>query len=465
MSALGGAAAARAAELELGNIITHTPRRLMPMRGETVQEYHVRRDAAEETAEERRTRVAAVNRALDEGADPTKQVYFAHGGHRSIRRQERSDNGSSTALDLAINAGHLDVLQTLLNRHPLTAAEARAVGLFDTAENIRQRTQQSLWPVRPNKVRRWKEILAELDTRFPQAKRSTSAAKTGKRPKRRGPAGGGTDGGPRRVTFGSGPDFQTAMRKGMKSIQTIPPGCTLAQFNDIVAAAREEINPYANQSAPLDAVANHSTVTTQERVDALTDGTQITLTIPWNRVTAQSIAVQAEQALARARRGDHRNPRAPRQFDFFRWMPFLRRHLPQRNDEVALTGEDLQARNNLRKQTSRIMHIADLVELEDLLDHGVDPNSRSPSGETPLMEAAREGKYPEVKLLLEKGANVLLKDGEGNDALTHVHAVEHEGDNAENDADDIEGYLRGHASGHAAVKVLLREARTKVLLR
>ena len=39
-----------------------------------------------------------------------------------------------------------------------------------------------------------------------------------------------------------------------------------------------------------------------------------------------------------------------------------------------------------------------------LLDVGADPNAADPTGETPLMTAARVGNLDAVKLLLDRGA-------------------------------------------------------------
>ncbi|AFM28062.1 ankyrin repeat-containing protein [Desulfomonile tiedjei DSM 6799] len=61
-------------------------------------------------------------------------------------------------------------------------------------------------------------------------------------------------------------------------------------------------------------------------------------------------------------------------------------------------------------------------QVKKLLDKGVDVNSRSNSGETPLMAAAWGGHVAVAKLLLEKGADVNAETGNGRNAL--VKAME-----------------------------------------
>lgn len=55
-----------------------------------------------------------------------------------------------------------------------------------------------------------------------------------------------------------------------------------------------------------------------------------------------------------------------------------------------------------------------------LLDKGADINARADTGQTPLMLAAKSGKKDTVKFLLEKGADAEIQDQAGNRALEYA---------------------------------------------
>jgi ankyrin repeat protein len=59
----------------------------------------------------------------------------------------------------------------------------------------------------------------------------------------------------------------------------------------------------------------------------------------------------------------------------------------------------------------------DLESMRRLLDAGIDPNTASSSGMTPLMDAAMNGRRDAVRLLLERGADPALQDDAGTTAL------------------------------------------------
>jgi hypothetical protein len=58
--------------------------------------------------------------------------------------------------------------------------------------------------------------------------------------------------------------------------------------------------------------------------------------------------------------------------------------------------------------------------LKALLDHGVDPNSRDITGRTFLMYAAQFTMVSRARLLLERGARVLLRNDKGETAFDHL---------------------------------------------
>jgi hypothetical protein len=63
------------------------------------------------------------------------------------------------------------------------------------------------------------------------------------------------------------------------------------------------------------------------------------------------------------------------------------------------------------------VHKNQIASIAALLDAGADPNAASRDGMTPLIMAAGYGYTPIVKLLLQRGANPLLTDQNGRDAL------------------------------------------------
>ena len=57
-------------------------------------------------------------------------------------------------------------------------------------------------------------------------------------------------------------------------------------------------------------------------------------------------------------------------------------------------------------------------EAKALLDSGANPNGRDPdTGSTPLIEAAQTGNAELMALLLDKGTNISITDGEGKTVL------------------------------------------------
>ncbi len=85
-----------------------------------------------------------------------------------------------------------------------------------------------------------------------------------------------------------------------------------------------------------------------------------------------------------------------------------------------------------------------------------------------LLRAAREGKFDEVKLLLDHGAHVNRKDERGFTALTHAAAIgsadiakvliDHGADVYEIDNDDMTVLMHALANDHFKVADLLRQA-------
>jgi ankyrin repeat protein len=67
----------------------------------------------------------------------------------------------------------------------------------------------------------------------------------------------------------------------------------------------------------------------------------------------------------------------------------------------------------------------DVATVRDLLNMGVDVNTRGFDGRTALMEAAYHGQAELAKLLLERGANTGLKKNDGETALSFAAGGKH----------------------------------------
>jgi uncharacterized protein len=67
----------------------------------------------------------------------------------------------------------------------------------------------------------------------------------------------------------------------------------------------------------------------------------------------------------------------------------------------------------------------DVATVKELLDKGVDVNTRGADGRTALMEAAFRGLPEVVKLLLDRGANIGLKKNDGETALSFAAGGKH----------------------------------------
>ncbi len=81
-------------------------------------------------------------------------------------------------------------------------------------------------------------------------------------------------------------------------------------------------------------------------------------------------------------------------------------------------GARVQVRG--RDGETALMQFSDLDLMQDLIRRGVDVNAADTYGLTALMLRATDGNTSAVKLLLDRGAKVNLKDNEGNSALMHV---------------------------------------------
>ena len=81
---------------------------------------------------------------------------------------------------------------------------------------------------------------------------------------------------------------------------------------------------------------------------------------------------------------------------------------------VPLTSSPSFNKAELNKQLNRAVGINDIKTVKALLDKGADVNVKDNSGSTPLIYAARNGRTEVLKALIDKGADVNLKNNYGN---------------------------------------------------
>jgi ankyrin repeat protein len=76
--------------------------------------------------------------------------------------------------------------------------------------------------------------------------------------------------------------------------------------------------------------------------------------------------------------------------------------------------------DHLSKQLLSRAGIGDVDTVRRLLERGADVHIRDRHGETALMKAARHGNYPVANLLIEHGADIHAKDATGSTALSYA---------------------------------------------
>ena len=70
-------------------------------------------------------------------------------------------------------------------------------------------------------------------------------------------------------------------------------------------------------------------------------------------------------------------------------------------------GSNVNAKNKI-DETALMWSVHDLAKMKLLIEHGADVNAKAKTGNTPLLIASvGHGKYDAVKLLIDKGADVL----------------------------------------------------------
>ena len=95
----------------------------------------------------------------------------------------------------------------------------------------------------------------------------------------------------------------------------------------------------------------------------------------------------------------------------------LLRLLFRTTSTVPLTTSPSFNKAELNKQLNRAVGINDIKTVKALLDKGADVNVKDNSGSTPLIYAARNGRTEVLKALIDKGAEVNAKDINGNTPL------------------------------------------------
>jgi len=83
-------------------------------------------------------------------------------------------------------------------------------------------------------------------------------------------------------------------------------------------------------------------------------------------------------------------------------------------------GSNVNAKNKL-DETALMWSVHDLAKMKLLLEHGADVNAKAKTGNTPLLIASiGHGKYDAVKLLIDKGADVLAVNNRKENAVVRA---------------------------------------------
>jgi ankyrin repeat protein len=92
-------------------------------------------------------------------------------------------------------------------------------------------------------------------------------------------------------------------------------------------------------------------------------------------------------------------------------------------------GVDVNARTSSGSYALNNAAVENQVEvMRILLDRGADPNVQNSQGDTPLICATKYagGKAATVKMLVEAGTDLAIKDDKGNTALDYAKAKDHQ---------------------------------------
>jgi len=83
-------------------------------------------------------------------------------------------------------------------------------------------------------------------------------------------------------------------------------------------------------------------------------------------------------------------------------------------------GSNVNAKNKI-DETALMWSVHDLAKMKLLIEHGADVNAKAKTGNTPLLIASiGHGKYDAIKLLIDKGANVLAVNNRKENALVRA---------------------------------------------
>ena len=83
-------------------------------------------------------------------------------------------------------------------------------------------------------------------------------------------------------------------------------------------------------------------------------------------------------------------------------------------------GSNVNAKNKI-DETALMWSVHDLAKMKLLIQHGADVNAKAKTGNTPLLIASvGHGKYDAVKLLIDKGADVLAVNNRKENALVRA---------------------------------------------
>jgi serine/threonine-protein phosphatase 6 regulatory ankyrin repeat subunit B len=102
------------------------------------------------------------------------------------------------------------------------------------------------------------------------------------------------------------------------------------------------------------------------------------------------------------------------------WSPLMMAGL-RNHQKVAQTLKEANAEVNLLAAAM----LGDVAQIKLLLDRGADVNERDVMGTTPVIWAAHNGQTETVKLLLDRGAGIDAADHMGTTALVHASANGH----------------------------------------